>query len=434
MRNMVELAEKLELVISCAKLGRDYGLFTQKIAFPRSGGNAKEYRIFSLTPIKGNLNPVELIKRRKRHPNIFYPGIFAIEWNTGNPLLMWEKIANYLGYAEFVNEIYEEFGAPLPEAIRTDELEALSNFYCRYNDENFDAETRRDYLDGLKQFFDNERAVEKSEFKKAWHEFYRSGFFDGDRSLFSNFLNYMKRDRLEADLMDSFESDRDDKKVYMSEHHYKEFQKIMKARFPEVQYSVSKKLVSDKGILVDPETGKRAKTAYGVEVTDEEYDKIIEERFAKEGFRCIDGLTPTIFAGRDIFYKAVDERYLASVSHEITLRWVKCWDLSELKQSGRVNFVDVPASYMMNLYAGLMENRVPFAIDCRVKSSPNFEVLRVVYNTCHEYTVQNILIGLTINQVNMAHILLDNENVMFDINVQNIEKMVQKAKGRKHLD
>lgn len=428
MADVVELARNLELVNSYAQLGREYGLFTQKVSVPQPGAETKEYLVLSLTPIKDDINPVAIINRNKRNKNIFYPENFAIELHSENPLLMWEKISNYMAYAEFVYELYEQFDTPLPQAIRTDEVEALSNFYCNYNDKDFDIETRKGYLEGLRKFFENENT--KSRFKKEWHKFYRSELFDADKSLVQNFFNFIRRNEPETSVDTLIESNGELKKVYMAEHHYKEFREIIKERYPDVKYSVTDKQISDKGILTDPETGKRVETPYGKTVTDEEYDKILEERFASEGFACLDGLTPSLFLGRDVMYKASDENIIASVSHEVSLRWAKCCDLKTLEKDGPVHSIDIPAGQIMNFYVGMKENKVPFFIDYNENSSPNFTTLRIVYNAVNENTVQNILIGLTMAQVKLAHISLNNQDIMFDINVQKVDALIQRARAK----
>lgn len=430
MSELIEIGKKLELVNSYAKLGRDYGLFTKKISVPHPGDGPKEYLVFSLDPIKDNFDPVEVINRNKRNHNLFYPRDFAVEVGSENPLLMWDRISNYLAYAEFMYDVYSQFNVTLPEAIRTDELKALANFYSKYQDPAFDEETRMGYLEGLQDFFSNEKEKTKSGFKQEWHKFYRSELFDGKKSFLHNFLTFMKRHEPETSLNTLIESNGELKKVYMAEHHYKRFREIIKERYPAVKYSVGEKEVVDEGMLSDPQSGLRVETPYGITVTDEEYDRIMEERFDAEGHACLDGLNVSLSEGRDVIYKASDENIIASVSHEASLTWAKCCDVKTLEGFGSLASVEIPMGQVTNFYVGMKDHNVPFCFDYGVNSSPNFKTLRVLYNVQNENVVQNLLIGLTIIQLNLAHISLDNQDVRFDLDLKKIDNLIKQASER----
>ena len=428
MTDIVKLTENLELVNSYQKLAKDYGLYAKKVLMAQPGAAAKEFLIFSLSPIKDDVNPVSIINRNKRNNNIFYPEDFAVELHSDNPLLIWERISSYLAHAEFMYEVYEQFDTPLPKAIRVDELAALANFYSKASNPRFDENTRMDYLKGLREFFKDENP--KSKFKKEWQEFYRSELYDSDKSFVQNFFAFLRRDEPETSLDTLIESNGDLRKVYMPEHHYKAFREIIKERHPDVKYSVSEKQVIDKGVIVDPETNTPIETPYGKTVTKEEYDKVLEERFDAEGHACLDGLTPSYFEGRDVIYKASDENIIASVGQEVAYRWARCADLDTLKKQGDLNFVAIPTGHIMNFYVAMKDAGVPIYIDYDVNSQPNFETVRVVYNDYNEDVVRNILVGLTMAQVNLAHLSLNNKDVMFDIDAHKVDAMIQQAKAR----
>lgn len=428
MAEIVELAENLRLINSYQKLARDYGLYVKKVQMAQPGAEAKEFLVFSLSPIKDNVNPVAIINRNKRNNNIFYPENFAVELHSENPLLTWERISSYVGYAEFMYELYEQFDTPLPKAIRIDELSSLANFYSKATNPKFDEETRLDYLKGLREFFKDENP--KSKFKKEWQEFYRSELYDSDKSFLQNFFAFLKRDEPETSLDTLVESNGDLRKVYMPEHHYKAFREIIKERYPDVKYSVGDKQVIDKGIIVDPETNMPVETPYGKTITKEEYDNIIEERFADEGHACLDGLTPSYFEGRNVLYKVSDENIIASVAQEVSFRWAKCADLNTLKQNGDLNYVAIPTGHMMNFYVAMKDAGIPIYIDYDANSQPNLETVRVVYNSYNEDTVRNILIGLAMAQVNLAHISLNNKDIALDIDPHKVDALIQQAKNR----
>ena len=428
MADIVELSNDLELVNSYQKLARDYGLFAKKVYMAQPGSEAKEYLVFSISPIKDDVNPVAIINRNNRNNKIFYPENFAIEMHAGNPLLAWEKISRYVAYAELICDAYNQFGTSLPKAIRMDELLELANFYCKANSTSFDEETRKDYWKGLRDFFKDENP--KSKFKKEWLAFYRSELYDADKSFLQNLGAFMKRHEPETSLDNLIESSGDLKKVYMPEHHYKKFREIIKERYPGVKYSVSEKRVVDKGLIVDPDTNRAVDTPYGKTITEEEYDKIIEERFAIEGFACLDGLTPSYFEGRDIMYKASDENIVAAVSHEVAYRWAKCPSLETIKQRGALSSVDIPVGHLRSFYCEMMDADIPIYIDSDVNSQPNFETVRIIYSERDDRVVHNILVGLAMAQVNLAHYSLTDKDILFDIDVTKVDALIRQAKAR----
>lgn len=428
MTNHVELATNLALVNNYQTLARDYGLFAEKVSVARPGDEPKEYLVFSLSRITDDVNPAKIIARNQRNKHIFYPENFAVELPSKNPLLMWEQISGYLAYAELICDAYTRFETPLPKSIRVDEVEALANFYSKMLNPNFDEETRREYYNGLREFFEDENP--KSRFKKEWQAFYRSELFDSEKSFLKNFMTFLKRHEPETSLDALIESNGDLKKVYMPEHHYQEFREIIKARYPNVKYSVSDKRVVDKGIIVDPKTNQPVETPYGKTVSEEAYDQIVKERFAREGFACVDGLTPSYFEGRDIVYKASDEHIIASVGHEIAYRWAECADLETLQRNGPLGCIEIPGCHMMNFYVAMKDAGIPIHIDNDIHNDPVFETVRVVYNKCHEHTVQTILVGLAMAQVNLAHVSLNDADVMFDIDVKKVDALIQQAKTR----
>ena len=138
MADIVEIAESLELVNSYQKIAREYGLYVKKVFQAQPGADDREFLVFSLSPIKDDVNPIAIINRNKRNCNLFYPENFAVELHSENPLLLWEKISSYLAYAELMYELYEQFETPLPKAIRVDELSALANFYSNASNPKFD--------------------------------------------------------------------------------------------------------------------------------------------------------------------------------------------------------------------------------------------------------------------------------------------------------
>lgn len=417
----------LQLFYNSNDVAKEYGLYSKQVVVPNPAGRPDIYLVFGVEPIKDDVNPVEIINRNSRNTTLFYPKDFAVSLSECNALLAWERISTYLAYAEFMCTLYDEFDTPLPKTIRTDELTELAKFHSHQNDPNFDVATRKQYADGIRDFFKNEKP--KTKFKKEWQEFYRSELFDTDKSFAKNFLTFLKRGDPETELDVLLESSDNLKKVYVSEHRYKEFLETIKSRYPDVKFSASDKKVVDKGLIVDPKTKKRVVTPYGKSVTDEEYDKICEQRFAVEGFNCLDGLDTAYYEGRDIIYKASDENIIASVLNDISFRWAKCPSLEEMQSNGRLKVIDIPVNQMKNFYVHMQKYGVPFCIDNDANRKPNFEVLHVLYNATDHDTVMKLVTGLALATMSMAHISID-PGASFEVDINKVDNLIKSAENK----
>ncbi len=415
------------LINNYEKLAKEYGLFSKQIIVNGPTDKRTSYLVFSLNPVGDDINPVELINRNKRNPNLFFADNFCVELNDDNPLIMLSNVLEYLSYAEFIYEIYEKFETPIPKAIRMDELEELVNFYNGQYNMNFDEELRAHYIEGVRDFFKKENA--KGKFAKSWHEFYRSELFDGDKSFISNLIKYLKRGEPETDIDILLESGNEIRKVYIPEHRYKEFRETVKSKYADVKYHVSDKKIVDKGLIIDPETHMRVNSQYGICVTDEEYDKIFEKSFSSEGFGCLEGLNPSYFEGRYVYYKASDENIIASVVNNICYRWAKCCTLEELAARGSMELVDIPSKQMKNFYVSMRRYNVPFHIDNDVNRAPNFKVAHVLYNTADRDRVTSIIAGLAIANMSLAHVNIS-EDTKYYVDADKVGSLIKKAEER----
>ena len=415
------------LVNNYEKLAQEYGLFSKQVMVYGPTDVGVPYLVFSLYPIEGDVNPVEIINRNKRNPNLFYTKDFAVCLSDDNPLLTLSNVLEYLSYSEFMYELYEVFNTELPEVIRVDELEELVNFYNGQYNVNFDDELRTHYAEGVKAFFKKEN--DKGKFSKAWQKFYRSELFDENKSFPRNFLTYLKKDEPEIDIEALLESGNEIRKVYVPEHRYKEFREIIKTDFPDVKYYVSEKKVKDKGLIIDPDTGNRVNTHYGICVTDEEYDKIFEKFFSSEGFGCLEDLNPSYFEGRNVYYKASDENIIASVLNNICYRWAKCPSLNELEANGPLERVDIPSKQMKNFYVSMRRYNIPFHIDNDVERNPNFKVTHVLYNTSDREIVTNIVAGLAIANMSLAHVDIT-EDTKYYVDADKVGALIKKAQKK----
>lgn len=415
------------LINNYEKLAQEYGLFSKQIMFYGPTDKGVPYLVFSPKPIGDDVNPVEIISRVKRNPNLFYVDEYAVCLNGDNPLINLSNVIEYLSYAEFMCELYEQFNTELPEVIRIDELEELVNFYNGQYNMDFDDELRAHYAQGVKDFFKKENA--KGKFSKSWQKFYRSELFDGNKSFSRNFLTYLKRGEPEIDIKALMESGNEIRKVYVPEHRYKEFKETIKRDYPDIRYHVSDKIVKDKGLIIDPETGMRADSQYGICVTDEEYDRIFERSFSSEGFGCIEDLNPSYFEGRNVYYKSSDESIIASVLNNICYRWAKCSSLKEMEERGPLEMVDIPSRQMKNFYVSMRRYNVPFHIDNDANRNPNFKVAHVLYNVSDREKVVNIVAGLAIANMSLAHIDVPEETKYY-VDIDKISALIKNAEKK----
>lgn len=425
MNNIVAYEHNRQLFNYASDVAKEYGVFSKMVVKDNYSGKPDIYLVFGLDPIEENINPVEIINRNNRSTNLFYPENFAVNINDGNPLLIWESIVSYLSSVEFLYELYSEFRVPLPQKIRSDELAALISFYCGKNNPNYDSETRSNYAKGLKEFFKQEAS--RGKFLSEWQEFYRSDLFDKDKSFVGNFFIFLKRHEPETKLDVLLESNFELKKAYIPEHYYDEFRNTIKEKYPDVKYTVSDKKIVDKGMIVDPKTKLATTTQFGLTVTDKQYDKICERRFAEEGYKCLDGLNQSYFEGRDIFYKATDENIIASVFNNIRLRWAKCPSIESLREKGRIEKIEIPYSQMKNFYVSMQQYNVPFVIDNDVNNNPSLDVVHVLYNAADGETVGKLVAGLTWANISLSHVKA--EDIPFCIDVDRVDKLIQGAKS-----
>ena len=412
------------LINNYEKLALEYGLFSKQIMVYGPTNIGVPYLVFGLNPINDDVNPVEIINRNKRNPNLFYLDDFAVCLTGENPLITLSNVLEYLSYAEFMYELYEHFDTDLPDVIRIDELEELVNFYNGQDNMNFDDELRTHYAEGIREFFKKEN--DKGKFSKAWQKFYRSELFDDDKSFSRNFLTYLKKSEPEIDIEALLESGNEIRKVYVPEHRYKEFRETIKNDFPDVKYYVSEKKVKDKGLILDPDTGRRVDNQYGVCVTDEEYDRVLEKSFSSEGFGCIEDLNPSYFEGRNVYYKSSDENIIASVLNDICFRWAKCYSLKDLEARGPLEMVDIPSKQMKNFYVSMRRYNIPFHIDNDVNRNPCFKVSHVLYNTFDREKVTNIVAGLAIANMSLAHVDVPEETTYY-VDENKIGDLIKKA-------
>lgn len=404
-------------------VAKEYGIFSKRIVKHDYIDNKDTYLVFSLEPIDEDINPIEVINRNNRNQGVFYPHNFAININEENPLIAWERIISYLSSAEFLYELYEEFHAPLPRKIRVDELEALISHWCGRKNQKFDSQTREHYAKNLIEFFRQETS--RGKFLSEWQDFYRSELFDEKKSFINNLFIFLRRKEPEVKLKVLLASNYELRKAYIPEHYYNEFRNIIKEKYPDVKYHISKKQIVDKGIIIDPKTKLAVNTQFGLTVTDKQYDKIRERRFSEEGFACLDGLNLSYYEGRKIFYVASDENIIASVLNNIRLRWAKCIPLQVLLERGEIEGVNIPYSQMMNFYVSLKQHNIPFVVDNDVNSNTNLEFVRILYNTEDAEIVGKLSAGLTWANITLSHV--KPEEVPFNIDIKKTEEILNKA-------
>ncbi|MEG1894838.1 MAG: hypothetical protein RR162_01265, partial [Oscillospiraceae bacterium] len=118
----------LQLLTNAVKqVGDEYGL--QYNVFPFREGeqhpDSGDYVIVGYTPEIYNVSPVEIINRKNRTPNLFYPDMYAIKVKQGSTLNIMDSITRWAICAEVINSLYVNHNLPVPKRLRESIVEEL---------------------------------------------------------------------------------------------------------------------------------------------------------------------------------------------------------------------------------------------------------------------------------------------------------------------
>lgn len=383
---------------------QNYGLYAKFMKFenPESVLGSGVYIVVCTEPIKDDINPYKIVNRNKRNPNLFYPYDFAVRLTEENGVVVFDEVMEYCQNAEFLSRLYVEYNAKLPECIRYSELTGLKNWCDGRNNSDANDKFRNSCKKGLKTFFKNE----KSSWGQEKRKYFRSERFAIESNWLQRQFDYSKRNRSIVRLEVLLRSTEEIGIKKIGAHELERLLKKLQTLNPEILVSVSKKDVVDNGLI-----GLSKKLSEGHPllqqrpITDEEFDMIIEQRFAKEGFDCIKDVKTAHWEFYDIYYKKVDEPFIIAAFNEIYFAFADHDPLQTIKARGDVNIVTIPVDDFHYFVALAKSKKLQFYIDNYGRLSvPSFTDIHVVYSKWDQSIVNEIINDMVCNTISNSHI------------------------------
>ena len=383
----------------------DYGLYGRIINYKNDESvlGSGLYIVIGVNPIDDDIKPYKIANRIVRDPDLFYPREFAVKLTPENPMVAFDQAMDFCQNAEFLSRLYKEFNTKLPECIRYSELSGLKN-WCdgRYNS-NVNDRFRTECAKGLKTFFKNENSV----FGQDKRKFFRSERYDEKASSWQRQKDFSNRDSsiIRRDLLLN-SSDETCKKT-IEKSRYDNFIKYMEKAFPEVLFSIEKKEVVDLG-LIDLAKDLPEDHPFMAQkpVTNEEFEKVIRERFATEGFDCTNNLKPSRWEFYNIYYKKVDEPQIIAAYNDIYLAFADHDPLQDIKARGPMNMIDLPVDDIHYFVALAKSKHLQFHFDHRGKFSvPSFTDIHVVDSSWDQKIMDDIVSEMVSNNILNSHIV-----------------------------
>ena len=395
----------LEQLSRIDEICNKYGLYGRVIDYKNAASvlGSGMYVVIGMDPIDDDIKPYKLVNRAIRNPDLFYPGDFAVELTDKNAIIVINQVTEFCENARFLSQLYSEYNTPLPECIRYSELSGLKNLCEGRANRNATDKFRSACEKGLKEFFKNEKAS----FGQARRKFFRSERFDENAGFFQRQSDFASRDssivRLDVLLQSSKETAK--KKIGKSE--YDAFVRYMKNVYPEVLFAVKKQEPIDLGLIEQAKKMPEGHPFFQQKpVTDEEFQKIIKEQFAEEGFECVNAVQPTYWEFYDIYYKKVDEPQIIAAYNDIYLAFAKHNPLQTIKARGPMKMIDLPVDDF-HYFVALAKNKgLSFHIDHTGKFSvPSFTDIHVVYSAWDEHIMNEIVDTMVSNNILNSHIV-----------------------------
>lgn len=388
------------------EIADSHGLYAKFINFRNglSPVGAGQYIVVGMEPIAGNINPYKLSAKTERDPNLFYPREFAVKVTGDNFIVALERITDYCKDAEFLAELYKEHGAELPQCIRYSELSGLKNWAIGRFNEDMPGSFRMDCAKGLKTFFKKEKSFTGQEKRR----FFRSSRYDEKASDMQKKADFANRDssivRLPVLLQSSAETGK--KRIGSSE--LESFCNYMKSVYPDVIFSISKKEVVDLGLLDLAKKNPNLPTfSKQRPVTNEAFRKVINERFATEGFGCTNDIQPAYWEYYDIYYKKVDEPQIITAYNDVFFRYADHDSLQSIRARGPISMVTLPAENFHYFVAFAKKAGLRFNIDHRgAFSIPSFTDIHVIYSHKDTEAMNDVIDKMISSDVLSSHISL----------------------------
>lgn len=405
LESMLNMEIVLHQMQSIEEICSQYGLHGRIINYKNDESvlGSGYYIVIGIHPIDDDVKPYKIANRAIRDPDLFYPHEFAVALTPENPMVALDKAMDYCKDAEFLSELYREYETKLPECIRYSELSGLKNWCEGRSNLNASERFRNDCKKGLKIFFKNEN----SSFKQEKRKFFRSERFDEKAGFVQQQKDFANRDSsiIRRDVL--LQSSDDTGKLKIEKSRYDAFVKYMENIFPEVLFAVSDKEVIDSGLI---DLAKKNPDEHSFlsqkPVTNEEFEKVIRERFATEGLDCTNNIKPAYWEFYDIFYKKVDEPQVIAAYNDIYFAFADHDLIQDIKARGPMKMVDLPADDIHYFVALAKSKNLMFHFDHRGKFSvPSFTDIHVVYSSHDEKIMNEILDAMVQNNVLNSHLL-----------------------------
>lgn len=368
------------------------------------------YVVFSPHKIPDDLNVKQIYVRNERSNMLFYTDYHVVKIDEDTSMLgLVASATNFCKTVEFLKKIFAEFKTPLPKVIRGDEIGGLKEFNQGRKNKDLPPEGRADFQKGLQKFFKQENS--RSKYAQKWRAFSRTDKYDRKASFWKMFRDFYRRDSQIVDLNLLHETNDDLNSTLINEHEFVKFKEEMKRLHPDVLYSVSEVEVQNEGFDVKRNKNKPIdkikRGPSGKLVTFQAYCEECEKRFATEGYPAILDLTPAYYETRQLYYKEIDEPFVASVLNSIRFAYAKSNNLQRVQVPGTdiVSYIDMPVDDMMNFVSLAKANNVSFHLDFSGRfGKANFEKLRVVYSPMQDEMMHSIVERLIKEKCEFDHI------------------------------
>lgn len=410
------------------EVATSHGLQTKFINYKRgfSPVGAGQYIVLGMNPLANNINPYKISTKIERDPNLFYPREFATQVTADNFIVALERITDYCKDAEFLAELYKEYGAELPECIRYTELAGLKNWSIGRFNEDMPASFRMDCAKGLKTFFKNEQSLLGQEKRR----FFRSSRYDEKATSKQKKADFANRHssvvRLPVLLASSAETGK--KRIGSSE--LKAFCNYMESVYPDILFAISEKEVVDLGLIDLAKKNPNLPSFLRQKpVTNETFRKIINDRFATEGFGCTNDIQPAYWEYYDIYYKKVDEPQIITAYNDVFFRFADHDTLQSITSRGPISMVTLPAENFHYFVAFAKEAGLKFNIDHRgVFSTPSFTDIHVIYNHKDTNLMNEVIDKMISSDIITSHISLrDNSSSPLDGKIKNARGLLSES-------
>lgn len=355
------------------------------------------------------------VRREARGDNVFYPGMRVIPLDgLKEDTTVTQSIVLWARRNEFLSRVYDKYGATVPDRIRGDEIDFLSERMQIIDDKAIPFEEKKKVVGQVGKFFRMESATG---FRKRWVDFCRSDKNPGAKNRLKQLWYFLRRKSNVVPLDHLWKHAGTVCAIPMTERDYKKFAKAVKTEFPELTYAVSKRVVRDEGLkawqradktaAVEKQrlaTGWEMKTPEVRHVSEDEYAAIREKRFADEGWECLQDLEPVKFELRKVYVKGEDVSLAAGILSRYRLSWARPYSMDEIVKYGQCRVREVEERDFANFVSLAKYNHVPFAIDTEgVARYPAANVTNVVYPVCFEKTVTAIFNRIVNDAIGNSH-------------------------------